>query len=59
MPSWECFVGKERRMHMVADVVWLCMCVCGGDISGSGSGCLAVHGCLVFFGMWCECGSGS
>lgn len=19
MPSWECFVGKERRTHMVAD----------------------------------------
>ena len=29
MPSWECFVGKERRKLMVVDALGVCMCVCG------------------------------
>lgn len=45
MPSWECFVGKERRKNMVADTLGMYICICGG---GSGSGYLTVHSCLVF-----------
>ena len=28
MPSWECFVGKERRGHISADALGMCVCVC-------------------------------